>query len=54
MKLLEGQKVIDKWQLLEDLAIKERPTSDAYKHVLSMKGKEEVQIRQQFLHFQNK
>jgi hypothetical protein len=49
---LEGQKNVEKWQLLEDLAIKEKPNSDAYKHVVSLKGPDEVKKRQDFLQFQ--
>jgi len=50
VKLLES-KPVEKWQLLEDLAIKERPGSEAYSHVVQIKGPEEVRRRQEFLTF---
>jgi hypothetical protein len=49
IKLLEGQKGVPKWELIEDLAVKDQASSEAYKYVLSQKGEDEVRKRRMFL-----
>ncbi len=51
IRLLEGKARVDRWQQLEDLAVKEKPGSAAFDHVLASKGPEEVLKRQQFLQY---
>lgn len=49
VKLLEGQKNVQKWALIEDLAVKDQPGSESYKYVLQQKGETEVARRREFL-----
>lgn len=49
VKLLDGQKGVAKWQLIEDLAVKDDPRSDTYQYVVSQKGQDEVEKRRKFL-----
>ena len=40
------------WKVLEDLAVRDDKQSEAYKHVVELRGQSEVEKRRQFL-FQN-
>lgn len=55
VKILEGGQKTGggKWELLEDLAIKDDPRSDSYKYVAESKGEEEVRKRKRFLECTN-
>lgn len=48
IKFLEGQKV-EKWSILEDLALSEDPNSLSYRHVVQTKGENEASKRKMFL-----
>ena len=49
IKLLEGKSNVTKWTTLEDLAIKNEPSSEPYQLVLADKGQEELDRRLRFL-----
>lgn len=48
VKWLEGKKV-DQWDTLADLAIQDESTTASYKHVINVKGEDEVKRRKEFL-----
>ena len=50
VKILEGGKmIVDKWDQMEDLAVREGPSSQAFKYVMQKKGPNEVSKRRKFL-----
>ena len=48
IKVLDGQKV-QKWEILEDLAIKNDKTTEEYRYMVHEKGEGEVTKRRMFL-----
>lgn len=54
IKLLEGKQTVQKWEQIEDLAVKDNPDSMAYKYVMQKRGENEVAKRRHFLEFDTK
>jgi len=52
IKILEGKNV-DKWSLLEDLALEGDPNAEGYRYVRSQKGEVAVEQRKYFLEINN-
>ncbi|CDW88076.1 UNKNOWN [Stylonychia lemnae] len=50
-KVLDGQKIPGRWQILEDLALKDTKTLSSYQYVTNSKGEDEVLKRQKFLEY---
>ena len=48
VKILEGKNV-DRWSLLEDLALEGDPNTEGFRYVKNLKGEQEVERRRQFL-----
>ena len=48
VKVLEGQKA-QQWTILEDLALKDHPSSTQYEHVLATRGSNQLAQRVRFL-----
>lgn len=53
VKLLEGKQNVQKWEQIEDLAVKDGQDSMAYKYVMQKRGENEVTNRRRFLEFDN-
>ena len=53
VKLLEGKQNVQKWEQIEDLAVKDGQDSMAYKYVMQKRGENEVTKRRRFLEFDN-
>jgi hypothetical protein len=50
VRLLEGKSNVVKWEMLEDLALKEyKANSPSYQHVLKVKGSTECEERRRYL-----
>jgi len=50
VRLLEGKSNVVKWEMLEDLALKEyKANSPSYQHVLKVKGSAECEERRRYL-----
>ena len=50
VRLLEGKANVVKWEMLEDLALKEfKANSLSYQHVLKVKGQVECEERRRYL-----
>lgn len=54
VRLLEGKQNVQKWEQIEDLAVKDGQESMAYKYVMQKRGENEVAKRRQFLEFDTK
>ena len=42
---------MDKWEQIEDLAVKDTQGSQSYKYVMQKRGEKEVEKRRRFLEF---
>ncbi len=54
VKLLEGKQSVQKWEQIEDLAVKDCQDSMAYKYVMQKRGENEVAKRRRFLEYDTK
>jgi hypothetical protein len=52
IRLLEGKSGVERWSLLEDMALKDSPDTEAYRYVKTKKGEHEVERRKEFLEMQ--